>query len=269
MEEFLNIPEYGDSYPFTVILAGISYCDKNYYIRRDISNIVCIESVLEGIGTIKTRGEVFHPKKGDTYMLVPGEGHEYYSDPEDPWVKIWFVATGSLITPLLNIYELIGQTVFHCDSTEYIEKIHSIIRDKSYLPHEIADKTSIVFHELLQHLKRNQNKRNQFNSDAEILKNYIDVHVCSKISIDELSDVIHKSTAQTIRTFKKGYKQTPYEYHLTSRISKAVVLLKNTNLSIKEIAYQTGFDDEHYFSNLIKSKTGKRPSEYRKSFGTK
>jgi AraC-like DNA-binding protein len=46
-------------------------------------------------------------------------------------------------------------------------------------------------------------------------------------------------------------------------IGKAKTLLINSNLSIKEIAYDLGFEYPHYFSRIFKSKTGQTPVAYR------
>ena len=43
------------------------------------------------------------------------------------------------------------------------------------------------------------------------------------------------------------------------------MLLQDTTHSIKSIATHLGFADEHYFANVFKSKTGRTPSQYRKS----
>ena len=84
------------------------------------------------------------------------------------------------------------------------------------------------------------------------------------MSTESLAASIYKSPSQAIRIFKKKYGVTPYDYYVNIRIKKAVSLLKNTRLSIKEISYRLCFCDEHYFSNLFKKKTGKSPREYRK-----
>ena len=62
--------------------------------------------------------------------------------------------------------------------------------------------------------------------------------------------------------FKRAYGITPYDYILTRKIETAKLLLKNSSLSVKEIAYRLNFADEHYFSNIFLQKTGVRPKKY-------
>jgi len=47
------------------------------------------------------------------------------------------------------------------------------------------------------------------------------------------------------------------------RLVRARNLLMQTSQSIKEIAQQAGFDDEHYFCRFFKLKTGLTPGQWR------
>jgi len=48
------------------------------------------------------------------------------------------------------------------------------------------------------------------------------------------------------------------------RIQKAVHLLKETELSILEIALKVGYDSQHYFSTAFKKMIGVSPNQYRR-----
>jgi AraC-like DNA-binding protein len=72
------------------------------------------------------------------------------------------------------------------------------------------------------------------------------------LSPNYLSDLLKKETGKT----------TQEHIHLMM-IDKAKTLLINSNLSVKEIAYDLGFEYPHYFSRIFKSKTGQTPLEYR------
>ena len=100
-------------------------------------------------------------------------------------------------------------------------------------------------------------------NDAMRMRNYIDANISRQITVDELASLIFKSRSQAIRIFKKEYGKTPYDYLLESRIKQSKILLKNTNLLIKEIAFKVGFADEHYFSDLFKRKCGTTAMQYR------
>lgn len=65
------------------------------------------------------------------------------------------------------------------------------------------------------------------------------------------------------RMFKNYTGLSPRQYCLQLKIMRARELLLSTNLSVKEISYELGFESIHYFSRMFKQKTGKSPSEFR------
>jgi transcriptional regulator GlxA family with amidase domain len=56
---------------------------------------------------------------------------------------------------------------------------------------------------------------------------------------------------------------SPNQYLLKLRLDKVKELLSNTNLSISEITYQTGFESVSYLSKLFKKKDKVTPRDYR------
>jgi transcriptional regulator GlxA family with amidase domain len=54
------------------------------------------------------------------------------------------------------------------------------------------------------------------------------------------------------------------EYVTFTRLTVAENLLKTTDLSIADIAYETGFNDSNYFSLVFRQHYGTPPTDYRK-----
>ena len=95
----------------------------------------------------------------------------------------------------------------------------------------------------------------------------------SRASLDSLSDFSEKLDTITgrlgctknhaIREFHASYGVSPYEYLQRRRFALAKALLRNTAMSVTEIAERLGFWDVHYFSGSFKRRFGKTPREYR------
>ena len=66
------------------------------------------------------------------------------------------------------------------------------------------------------------------------------------------------------RIFKEHTGFSPHRYLLKMRLRKAAEMLVDTTLSIKEIAAQSGWEDEYYFSRLFKQNYLLSPLQYRK-----
>lgn len=265
-EEFIPFPVQDDGIPFFIELTGVSYCDGSYKIKRSKSYCMCVEYIISGEGTVVFGGKKYYPQKGDMYLLPPGRDHFYYSDSENPWVKIWINACGPLIEKLLSVYNPQNVVLFkNADGYEYFTRIQRVAQDVDLTSKQKHEKASVIFHEMLQFLyKKSLKDTNKISKESRIIKEYIDENFTQKITLKELSELVYLSESQVIRNFRRDIGKTPYDYILDLRIERSKMLLKNTRLMVKEIAFNLGFSDEHYFSYLFREKTGKSPTSYRK-----
>jgi len=83
-------------------------------------------------------------------------------------------------------------------------------------------------------------------------------------TVSKLADKLHVTPNYLSDLLKEYTGKTALEliHHQTIVLAKDKI--KNTTLSISEIAYALGFEYPTYFSRLFKQQTGKSPSEYRK-----
>ena len=81
--------------------------------------------------------------------------------------------------------------------------------------------------------------------------------------IHRLAQVSAVSAACFARSFKNAFGVPPHRYLLTRRIERAVALLRDTDLSITEIAYQTGWESFGTFGRIFRDITGVNPGSLR------
>lgn len=255
-----------EDYPLNINLAGTSYCDGSYIITRSKSEMFVFEYVIKGTGTIISNDKTYHASEGDVYILHKGSNHVYFSDSKEPWTKVWFNVSGELVENLVSAYRLDDVIVIkNCDvSNLFLDFLDISKSNKTML--EVYKLCAIKLHEVIAEISECIYRKNPLNRDAYILKDYLDKNINTTISLEELSNLIYRSSAQTIRIFKKEFGSTPYAYHIESKIRAAKRLLRNTNMTVKQIAYELNFSDEHYFSNVFKKATNFSPKQYRKSF---
>ncbi len=268
MKEIIrNFLPPSSEYPvFKIYSTGISYCDGSYLIERKNSDIYNFEYIISGTGTVCVDGNEFYPQKGDIYFLHSGSDHRYFSDGKNPWVKIWFNISGSLVEGLINSYGLQNTNyVPDFDLEADFREFYSIANKTNYDIKTIFDKNAVNLHIIIQKIASKVRDGNS-KTPKEVLKikEYIDRNAGKDISLELLSKLFFRSPSHIIRLFKQYFGVTPYEYLLNQRVILAKMLMKNTNMLIKEVAENAGYKDEHYFSNHFKSKTGFSPSEYRK-----
>lgn len=116
--------------------------------------------------------------------------------------------------------------------------------------------------------KRQENSSMQISHSKKILYNFLDLlhsnyrmHRRVTFYADKLSLTPRHLTTVIRQTSGKSVIQWIEEY----LILEAQILLKNSTLSIKEIAYELGFNDQSLFSKYFTRIYGKSPEKYRKS----
>jgi AraC-like DNA-binding protein len=81
--------------------------------------------------------------------------------------------------------------------------------------------------------------------------------------VERLSDVSGVSAAHFARSFKQAFGLPPHRYLLARRIERATALLRDTDLPITEIAFQTGWDSLGTFGRTFRDITGHTPGAIR------
>lgn len=89
---------------------------------------------------------------------------------------------------------------------------------------------------------------------------------CAEIKITHLAAECGVSERYFRKLFKKYLESTPHDYCNNLRIGKAVELLSNPEIPIKEIAYSTGYSTPQYFCRVFKKAYGFTPQKYRNIF---
>lgn len=81
--------------------------------------------------------------------------------------------------------------------------------------------------------------------------------------VRRLARVSGVSEAHFARSFKQAFGVPPHRYLLTRRIERATALLRDTELSITEIALQTGWESLGTFGRIFRDVTGDSPGAIR------
>jgi len=97
------------------------------------------------------------------------------------------------------------------------------------------------------------------------MKGILDREYQKKIDLTFLSNEVLLSVDYIRHEFKKHYGVSPLQYLIKKRVDYAKHLLITSPMSIKQVAYQCGFENEYYFSRLFKKLTGISPRQYRLS----
>lgn len=92
---------------------------------------------------------------------------------------------------------------------------------------------------------------------------FMETHFAEAVPISEVIERSHYSQRHFIRLFSLAYGMTPQRYLLDVRIRHATSMLRDSGLSVTEIAMRCGFGDPNYFSRIFRKYVGSSPSEFR------
>ncbi|WP_134682626.1 response regulator [Brevibacillus migulae] len=85
-----------------------------------------------------------------------------------------------------------------------------------------------------------------------------------RLSLQDAAEHVRVSPSHLSKIFSQETGHTFIECLTQTRIRKAMELLQTTRAKSYEIAFQVGYNDAHYFSNLFKKMTGMTPKEFRR-----
>lgn len=96
------------------------------------------------------------------------------------------------------------------------------------------------------------------------LKEYVDNHLTSDLTVKHLCDKMYISKATLYRLSMHAFGMGSSEYIMQKRIDAAKTQLETSDKSICKIAKDVGFDDTNYFTRVFKKIVGVTPGNYKK-----
>ena len=97
-----------------------------------------------------------------------------------------------------------------------------------------------------------------------IVNTYIGQNYAKKFTLDDVARTVYISPTYLSKLIKRQTKHS-FRYHVNMvRIAEAMRLLKNSDKTLSEIAFQVGFEDHSYFTKVFKRHTKMNPSDYRR-----
>ena len=178
---------------------------------------------------------------------------------------------------LAPIYELFKE------SNVGIQFYGDEVIDVSYILHKMIKSNNlrrlIYLFEIFEILIRTDERRklarpgylddSNSSTESEKLKRvyeYILVNFSNKIRLEEVANLCYLSPSAFCRFFEKSTGKSLFTYLKEVRIGYACKLLQESDMSISDICYQSGFNNLAHFNNQFKEICNDTPGQYRKKF---
>lgn len=95
-------------------------------------------------------------------------------------------------------------------------------------------------------------------------RNVIDRRYQEPLELADLAATAFASPSHFSRAFASAFGETPIAYRRRRRMERAKELLRNTEMSVTEVALAVGFTSLGTFSTTFRSMTGRSPRDYRR-----
>lgn len=94
-----------------------------------------------------------------------------------------------------------------------------------------------------------------------VVCDYIDDHSSERLRLNDLASLVHLSPYHFSRLFKQSTGLSPYQFLMRSRVKQARRLIKQGDVTLKEVSRMTGFYDASHFARVFKRVTGVRAAD--------
>lgn len=229
--------------------------------------------MINGQASFMVDDEVFRLTKGDLFYISPNLPHAIVSIDEDPEAIVIQFKDNILPAEIESLPEFtfvntlfkkgIGGLAFRgipYDTLEAvvhaagISKATSLLHILDYLGHNIASAEQLS----------KRTRQEDFSTVSARAHQYLIEHYKDDVRLSEIADFCHQQEAALCRTYKRETGMTLFQHLQFIRIESACTMLRNTSLSIAEVAYSCGFNTPSTFNRQFQEKIGMTPGEYRK-----
>jgi len=246
---------------------------KSYYFNPDKGRILSEYQILyisKGKGSFRSEStKKTSIEKGYIMLLFPGQWHTYCPSKDTGWNEYYIGFQGAVIDELVN-NEFISRNNQVLDVgvheelvTLFSTAIQIAKNEKKATQQYLA---GIVLHIIGVILSYSQNKNFETNHLGQVIekaKIIMTENIHRQIDIQQIATNLGTSYSWFRKAFKEYTGYAPAQYFQELKLRKAKELLTETNLSIKEIAYELDFSSYEYFLSFFKKRVGVTPSEYR------
>jgi AraC-like DNA-binding protein len=225
--------------------------------------------ISKGEGTFEAEGKNYTVVPGSFLLLLPGMKHRYKPVYDKGWHEYWVGFKGPFFSHMVDEGILSREHIFfevglHNEIISIFNQIFEEIKTQQplYQFKACSGVMSLVAEMLIR--ERRKKQPNYYQKVVEKAKYLMESNIFGAINVSSISEQIGVSTSRLNEIFKTYTSMTPYQYFIHVKIHQAEGLLEQEEVSVKEVAFSLGFEDQYYFSRLFKNKTGIAPSEWKK-----
>jgi AraC-like DNA-binding protein len=253
--------------PLIVVCGGCEHCTSEYEIHRSSFPYWSVEFVAQGKGDLRLKGKRYPLGPGTLFSYGPDIPQDIGSDSQETLVKYFVDFTGKSAEPLLRRYGPVPGQVLQTSAPNEIlhlfdELIRNGLRDTPY-----SLRISVV---LLEHLLlKIAETAIPFGSAGTAAfatyrrcRQQLEDHWLQWQTLEQVARECHIDPAYLCRLFRRFDHQSPYQYLLRLKMSRAAERLQDPSATVKQVAAELGFSDPFHFSRVFKKVMRLSPAQF-------
>ncbi len=251
------------------------FCEENTVKAREqaygpfIRSSFLVECCTDGRGYLIINGRRFDIKKGDCYVLLPGDLVTHGTLASSDRSELSCAIIGNAFERAVREAGVTSESPFitgdaYESISKSIKRLVSIDRDRSIG----ADYMRIA--EIYRIMSALVMKKNTKESSGAIIKalGIIDSCYDTPLSVNDIARRVGLERTYFSVLFREHTGMTPHAYLNSVRVERASMLMRDTDAPISEIALSVGLDSTA-FSKMFKREVGESPAQHRKKLKAK
>jgi len=240
--------------------------------------------ILEGAGRHFIDFKTYQYKRGSIIFVAKGQVHAFERNVNRRAIFFGFTeafleknSLGSNLIQQINLYNYhLYSPLLQLEASEmaFLEIVVNRISDEFHAPDDFATEEIIasmlkIFLLSAERIRRKttyQSVHPTYYPTFLTFQKLLDQHLLNNRKVQFYAQQLQISTKKLNRITQEIIKKPAKQYLHERLIMEMKRLLINTDWSIKEIAYQTGFEEPTNFVKYFKKETKQTPSAFRKAF---
>ena len=235
-------------------------------------------AITEGEAEVYIDSERYHARKGDVIVIAPHFIHRlstsadsltsYYCICFDPSLLSDTSLAEGLESNTMGLYgHICGDTNIGAVAIGNIERAFLAV-ENGYDGWELeaVGEISLLFSRIKRegYVTKSAPARNKEREFGRTAMAYISEHFEENITSSTLADAMFMNVSYFCRVFKQTFGCCFSEYLMEYRLQAAAAKLRDSDLSVSDIAFGVGFNGSSYFTKSFKERFGETPCKYRK-----
>lgn len=230
---------------------GHEKCEPGHFFGPAVRTHWLLHYVISGFGTYEIHGITHQIVPGDLFVIPPYIETYYEASKEHPWNYVWIGFTTQDTLP-----DFFSKPVIHCPNA-------GIAFEDMLLCKNMENGRSAYLAGCLWKLVSILLEQEHPSSDhIDKALHYMRAEYANNISVSDIAQRLNLDRCYFSTLFTRRTGQSPKEYLINLRLTKAIDLMLLHGESPSTAALSVGYTDLYQFSKIFKQKYGMSPRAY-------